>query len=69
MARGVKRTIEQKIEVKKEEVSRAEIRVKTLRAELKELELEKQQALSLELAKVAEESGMSLEEAIQKLRQ
>lgn len=68
MAKGVRRSIDERIEAKKSEVGKAQVRLKTLQTELKELETEKQQMLSVALADAAEEAGLSLEEAIKKIR-
>lgn len=67
MAKGVRRSIDERIEAKKSEVEKAQVRVKTLQTELKELEAEKQQMISIALAEAAEEAGLSLEEAIKKI--
>lgn len=68
MPRGRKKVIDERIEAKCVEIGRMEIRIKTLKTELKELEEEKQQELSVALAGAAIEAGLSIEQAIAKLR-
>lgn len=68
MAKGVRRSVDDRIAAKKAEVEKAQIRVKALQTELKELETEKQQMLSVALVEAVEEAGLTLEDAIQKIK-
>lgn len=67
MPRGRKKAIDDRIEAKRVEIGRMETRIRTLKTELKELEEEKQQELSVALAGAVMEAGLSIEQAIAKL--
>ena len=68
MARGPRKTVDEKISAKEELIQSLQIRIKTEQAELEELYREKK-GIELEaLSDVLKESGLDPEEAAQALR-
>lgn len=67
MPRGKRKDIDDRMEAKRKEIERMEIRTKTLKIEYKELEEEKRQEMSVALAGAVMEAGLSVEQAIAKI--
>lgn len=68
MPRGKKRNLDDLILAMDKKIAKAEAGLTEMKAERGKLQEQKNNELALELVKVAEENGLSLEEAIAKLR-
>ncbi len=69
MARGPRKTIEEKIQAKEELIRSLQTRVKSEQLELAELQKEKQAEQLCELSEILNENGLSMEEAASILQQ
>ena len=69
MARGKKRGVDDLIQAMDQKISKAEADLSEMKAERTRLQEQKNSELALLLAKAATEQGLSLEEAIAKIKE
>jgi len=69
MARGKKRGVDDLIQAMDQKISKAEADLSEMKAERTRLQEQKNNELALLLAKAATEQGLSLEEAIAKIKE
>jgi len=69
MARGKKRSVDALIQAMDQKIAKVEANLSEMKAERAKLQEQKNNELALELAKAAAEKGLSLEEAIAKIKE